>query len=116
MKTNLLLQELIHAQKMGYIVKLEMIMEDHFGKINYDAESSSFNTEWVKKLSGNELDTLKVAKNLKNFPKFKAIHIVFAETVDAKQITQISRHITKRYNCVSKMYNNFPHKLDITGF
>lgn len=114
-----LLKELIAAQKSGFITKLELVLEESFGIIDYDDRTSTFSTKFTAQISNSDLEAeleLVEQTQIENVPDCRTISVVFADAVSTEQIHKISSHVCKKYGCKTILHPKEPKTLNVVGY
>lgn len=97
------LNEILIAQKNGYVQRIDIVTLNDCGTIVYDPDAASYGNDAIN------LNTI----NLKTIPNFDSVYIYFSSTVNFVAIEKICMYLIQKYNC--KCYTN-NNRLDIYGF
>jgi len=101
-----ILRELLSARDSGFILRIDLELDQPDVRIIYDPDSAMYKNEWSNTNSVEE--SLKITKNndLDNIPSYRSVMIKFSEMVKKDTINKIAEYVSKTYDCKNSVYDN----------
>lgn len=92
------ISELCKAQQRGFVVQIEVELQEKYGKIVYEPR-------WQMYRNNESGDTARITEpdDLKDLPAYLRLLVTFNSTVTEKSIGKISKYVCKRYLCRSEV-------------
>ena len=101
-----ILRELLSARDSGFILRIDLELDQPDVKIIYDPDSAMYKNEWSNMNTVEE--SLKSTKNddLDSIPPYRSIMIKFSDGVNRDTINKIAEYVSKTYDCKNSVYDN----------
>jgi hypothetical protein len=97
-----IIQELLKARDGGFILRIDLELDQPEVKIIYDPDNAMYKNEWSK------TNTVEDTKNndLDNIPSCRSILVKFSDGVKKQTIKKIAEYVSKSYFCKHTIYEN----------
>ena len=93
-----IISELCQAQQKGFVVQIEVELQERYGKIVYEPRWQMYRN--------NEVDDptcITEPDDLKDLPGYLRVLVTFNSTVTERSIGRISKYVCERYKCRSQL-------------